>query len=268
MPDDPKPLALVVSPHLDDAAFSCGATMAALKRGGWQVALATAFTASVPDPRGFALACQTDKGLAPEVDYLALRRDEDAAFARILGVDILEWLGLPEAPHRGYDSAAALFAGVRPGDEVAAEVARGLDDLDARLRPALILGPQGVGNHVDHLQVIRALLDRPSLGGRLAWYRDLPYAARSPEARPAPSLPGGLTEAAVPLGRPDLGAKLDGCAAYATQLGFQFEGEGPMRRMLAEFAEAEGRRLGLDRPAEPILARPPLASKLERIVPG
>jgi hypothetical protein len=41
---------------------------------GWEVTVATAFTRSVPDPQGFALACQLDKGLPPEVDYMALRR--------------------------------------------------------------------------------------------------------------------------------------------------------------------------------------------------
>ena len=38
------------------------------------VTVVTCFTRSVPDPQGFALACQLDKGLGPEVDYMALRR--------------------------------------------------------------------------------------------------------------------------------------------------------------------------------------------------
>ncbi len=180
-------------------------------------------------------------------------------------MDLVEWLGLPEAPHRGYDSARELFEGVRPGDEVAAEVGRRLDDLDARLRPDLVLGPQGVGNHADHLQVIRALLARPGMGGRLAWYRDLPYAAKFPEARPSPALPTGLVETAVCLGPSDLEAKLEGCAAYSTQLPFQFGGEAAMRRLLADFAEDEGGRLGLGRPAEAILVPPGLAAKLAGI---
>ena len=80
-PRPDAPVALALSPHLDDAVFSCGGTLARLAGAGWRVVVATLFAASVPDPTGFALACQTDKGLAPDVDYLALRRDEDAAFA-------------------------------------------------------------------------------------------------------------------------------------------------------------------------------------------
>ena len=95
------PTALVLSPHLDDAAFSCGGTVAQLADAGWRSVMVTAFTATVLPATGFALACQLDKGLGPEVDYMALRREEDRAAAVILGVADLRWLDLPEAPHRG-----------------------------------------------------------------------------------------------------------------------------------------------------------------------
>ena len=62
------PTALALSPHLDDAAFSAGGTLVRLAAGGWQVVMATVFTASVADPQGFALACQLDKGLSAEVE--------------------------------------------------------------------------------------------------------------------------------------------------------------------------------------------------------
>ena len=94
--------ALLVSPHLDDAAFSCGGLAAMLARAGWRVVIATLFTRSVHPATGFALACQRDKGLADEVDYMALRRAEDVSAVACLGAEA--WHGdLPEAPHRGYD---------------------------------------------------------------------------------------------------------------------------------------------------------------------
>ncbi|MEJ7637394.1 MAG: PIG-L family deacetylase [Singulisphaera sp.] len=217
-------------------------TLAALRRSGWRIAMATAFTASVDAPTGFALACQLDKGLAADVDYMALRREEDAAFARALGVDPVEWLGLPEAPHRGYNSAPALFGGVRPDDEIWREVASALDRLDRRWRPAAVFAPQAIGGHVDHLQAVRAVLSLPAIAGRTAWYRDLPYAARFPDARPSPTLPGDLIEARVGLAEADLAAKLDGCACYATQVGFQFGGVAAMRDRLGAFAMSEAGR--------------------------
>ncbi len=200
--------ALFVSPHLDDVAFSCGGTFAALARDGWQCTLLTCFTASVPEPQGFALACQTDKGIAPSVDYMALRRAEDELAAQRLGAAEVVHLPLPEAPHRGYDAAAELFAGLRDGDEVWRDIA-------ARLPTGadLVFLPQGKGAHVDHLQVIRAA-EAAGLRGR--HYADLPYDLDATDGDPGPV-------------EPDLAAKVDACAAYASQLGFQFGGEARMR---------------------------------------
>jgi LmbE family N-acetylglucosaminyl deacetylase len=217
---------LAVSPHLDDAVFSAGASLARLADAGHDVTVLTCFTASVPGTTGFALACQTDKGLAPEVDYMALRRDEDTAATAVLGATPVH-LPLPEAPHRGYASAPALFAGVRPDDGVWQDLLTRLRSYDADLW----LAPQGLGGHVDHLQVVRAVtaLGRPTL-----WWRDAPYALRSPDAGRSPDLPGGLVEVTL---REDRGRRGDACAHYATQLGFQFGGEAGMRAALQEWPE-------------------------------
>ena len=60
-----------------------GGTMAKLAGEGWKTILCTVFTKSVFNPQGFALDCQLDKNLAPEVDYMKLRRAEDFAGYRI-----------------------------------------------------------------------------------------------------------------------------------------------------------------------------------------
>ena len=96
------PTALALSPHLDDAAFSCGGLLASLARQGWRTVMATLFTGSVPDPQGFALACQLDKGLSAGIDYMALRRGEDARAAAELGIAPPRHMPFREAPHRGY----------------------------------------------------------------------------------------------------------------------------------------------------------------------
>ena len=223
---------LAVSPHLDDAVFSVGATLAVLADAGHEVTVLTCLTASVPEPAGFALACQTDKGLAADVDYMALRRAEDTAALAVLGAGQVH-LDLPEAPHRGYTGAADLFAGVHPGDDVWRELADRLAGHEADVW----LAPQALGGHVDHLQVQRAVA---SLGRPTAWWRDSPYVLRDPAAAPGEHLPAGLTEVRLPN---DRARRADACACYATQLGFQFGGPGPMRTALA----------GLD---EPLLADP------------
>lgn len=251
-----RPTALFVSPHLDDVAFSCGATLALLAKNGWHTILATVFTRSVPDPTGFALACQTDKGLAPEVDYMALRREEDREAAEHLGVGEHVWLDLPEAPHRGYASAAAMFAGIPEGDEAWRELAGGLRGLLDAHAPNVLFAPQALGAHADHLQVVRAVLELPAAAPPVAWYRDAPYATRHPGSLPSPLLPDGLPEGATDVTE-TLDAKLRASAAYATQLGFQFGGEGGMRETLSGFAAAEARRLGAPSGAAEALLAPP-----------
>ncbi len=214
------------------------------------------FTRSVPDPQGFALRCQTDKGLAADTDYMALRRAEDAMFARIAGVrDVRHW-PLAEAPHRGYDSPAALFAGVREGDDVWRPVADALTALADELRPDLVFGPQGLGGHADHLQVIRALL-ASGLAERTVWYRDTPYAFREPDARPSPLLPTGLQEQALDI-TDFLERKIAGCCAYASQIGFQFGGPDEVRRKLTDFHRQEAAQSGLAGHAERLRMPPHL----------
>jgi LmbE family N-acetylglucosaminyl deacetylase len=230
--------AVAVSPHLDDAIFSAGAALARLAAAGWEVQVVTVFTASVPEPRGFALACQVDKGLGPEVDYLALRRAEDREAVRRLGLGIPPvHLPFPEAPHRGYESAPALFAAPRADDAgIVGEVRTALGLLLAGAD--LVLAPVGLGGHVDHLQVLAALAP---LADPVLWH-DQPYALRL-DGPP----PSGWEDVA---GEEARARKLDAAAAYTTQLAFQFPGqdgvpagEPAMRRALGAVAERFDRPL-------------------------
>ncbi|RYJ03931.1 MAG: PIG-L family deacetylase [Acetobacteraceae bacterium] len=231
--------ALAVSPHLDDAAFSCGGTLARLARSGWEVTVATVFTRSVPAPTGFALACQLDKGLPADVDYMALRRAEDAAACAALGARPV-WLDFAEAPHRGYADAAALFAAPRAEDDVLASLCARFGDL-MEGAPDLILAPQAIGGHVDHVLVALALrLVLPAGAPPVLWWTDFPYALRphSHPARPFAEVMAALPERAV---TGDAAARLAACSAYTTQIGFQFggaaglatalQGAGPVERL-------------------------------------
>ena len=242
------PTALFLSPHLDDVAFSCGGLLAQLGDAGWRTAMVTAFTATVLPATGFALACQTDKGLFPDIDYMALRREEDRVAAAILGVSDLLWLGLPEAPHRGYSSAPALFGAVADGDEVWRPLAARILTLIEELRPDLVLAPQGLGNHVDHRQMIRAVLH--AAPRQLAFYRDTPYAIRNPDAVPY-ATDSAARDCAVGIAD-GLERKIAASCRYASQIGFQFGGPAPLAASLREFAVREGQ----GRPAERFLALP------------
>lgn len=222
---------VAVSPHLDDAAFSAGGFLAGAAARGAQVRVLTVFTATVPDPQGFALSCQTDKGYAPDIDYMAMRRAEDEAAMTALGVEAVH-LGLSEAPHRGYHSAPALFGPVVPGDEATPElVAEVLErELTSGAVPDLVLGPRALGEHVDHRHVRDALAVVVRRRGlTAAQWDDLPYALRL-----NPGAGGTHERLASPM---EMAAKLDACAAYPSQLGFQFGDAAAMKSALRDVAE-------------------------------
>lgn len=242
------PSALFLSPHLDDVAFSCGGVAARLARAGWQVTMATVFTRSLQPTAGFALACQTDKGLGPDVDYMALRRAEDRVAADFMGVQPL-WLDLPEAPHRGYTSAAELFTAPHAADDILPAIRAVLAPL-FNAQPDLVFTPQTLGRHVDHVQLVRAILDDHPVE-RFIWYRDTPYAIRDPHAAPADAL-AGLEEQIIPIA-PTLSCKQDAACAYASQIGFQFGGAVATRQALSDFAHAQGH----GQPAEKLLVADP-----------
>ena len=223
---------LAVSPHLDDVVFSCGGYLNTQARAGTRVQCLTVFTRSVRNPTGFALACQLDKGLTAEVDYMALRRAEDREACRLLDVEPI-YLDYREAPHRGYVSAPDLFAGTHDDDPFDAQVLSG--DIALLLINGAyteVLYPYGAGNHVDHLQVIAAVdplrVRFPAI--RFRQYYDMPYARKFRERYPEM----GTTVPGVVLDDTALQAKLTACAAYTTQVGFQFGDTAQMVTVLGD----------------------------------
>ncbi len=236
--------ALFVSPHLDDVVFSCGGLAALLADAGWRTVLATVFTRSVVPARGFALACQLDKGLSEDVDYMALRREEDRCAAALLSFASVQWLDLLEAPHRGYNAPAELFGAVDAADGVIGEVEAALRALDAAWTPELVLAPQGLGNHVDH-QLVVAGVQRAFGAGRTAYYRDTPYAIRQPGAAPLACVPRGSGRQ-VGIGAA-LERKLRAACAYVSQVGYQFGGAQACAEALVAFARSEGGGVAAER---------------------
>ena len=177
-----------------------------LARDGWDVTVVTVFTRSVANPEGFSLACQLDKGLPADADYMAIRREEDREFCRRSGLPEPSHLDLLEAPHRGYTSAADLFGGIHADDQVTVP----------SFTADLVFGPQGLGNHVDHLHV----------AGAMVQYQDAPYAIRICASSPVLVDTSRVRE-----------QKLWAIEAYATQIPFQFGSVAAMRQMLGDWEE-------------------------------
>ena len=187
---------------------------------------------------------------------MALRRAEDAQACQILGAQP-HWLDLREAPHRGYESAPALFADVLAEDTIQVVLLEQLQQTIESISPDLILSPIGIGNHVDHQQVklaVKILEQHFPAIPFLYWY-DEPYLSRHPSAYPdqveTKHSPGweilalqaarsNATVISIDIA-PYWDRKIVACAAYASQVGFQFGGLEGIGAVLAKDASGQGR---------------------------
>lgn len=251
LPELPPYDDIYLSPHLDDAALSCGGAIAAQVAGGRRVLVVTLCT-GVPDPGGpfsdLARAFHRAWGLGP-AEVVAARLREDERAMAILGADHL-WAGALDAIYRhpqAYNSREALFAEPAPDDPLLADLRALLAGLRGRVPAATIYAPLGVGSHVDHLQTFAAALD--CAGDPLRFYEDLPYVARPGELERRLAALSGNWRPVAPVCGVDLALKLGSVAAYASQL--------------AELADSQ-----LGRPAAPGEATAVMAASLTEYAAG
>jgi LmbE family N-acetylglucosaminyl deacetylase len=250
---------IYLSPHLDDAALSCGGTIAAQLAAGEPPLVVTFCTAAPPACGPFsdlALEFHREWGLEPgEVVAARLREDEVAMAA--LGADAL-WAGLLDAIYRhpgAYRARETLFSAPDPADPLLPAVRSVVAELRAHLPGATFYAPLGVGSHVDHLLTRQAA--QQVLGDALLFYEDFPYVAREG------ALEGRLAQIGVPmepLVRPvgaGLEAKVAAVTAYASQLAelanSQLGRPAPPAEAAGLFADvvaAYAREVGGDAPAE------------------
>jgi len=205
-----------LSPHSDDAALSCGGTLALLAATGRPAHIITVFAGPAPPPEQLSpLARQLHHDWGDLPDPIAHRRREDACALKVLGCTGT-WWSYRDAIYRhpAYDSPEHLFA--PPADE--GPLQDRLYRRCAALRGEILLFPLAVGGHVDHRLLFRAGWRLAQAGRPVAFYEDLPYAAwgEGPVGRlaelPAPLHPQTVE---VEAGWP---AKIAAVSCYSSQL--------------------------------------------------
>lgn len=154
---------MVLSPHLDDALFSCGKFLA-----DHPGAIVVTVFAGAPDVmhEGYN-SRSTGQSYAP--DALEVRRQEDRRVMSQLGATPI-WLDLIEADYSAYRPTTNY------GEQVVAEVSRVISEIG----PASVIAPLGLV-HPDHIAVSDAchIMWRKS---SVNWYvyLDLPYGKAHP----------------------------------------------------------------------------------------
>ena len=172
---------LVISPHLDDAVLSVGGSIAAWSSAGERVIVATVFTDGPP-------LDDVPRSMRALADY-QVRRAEDVDASAAVGAEI-RWLGHVERVfRRPFLPTRACFTTPwdRAGFTALSAVTASLASLDA-LAPDRILVPLGIGNHVDHVEVLLAATEWALARGwrdRLRFYEDF-YAVSTAMRRAHP----------------------------------------------------------------------------------
>lgn len=160
---------LVVSPHLDDAVLSLGASIAGwARRGAARVVIASVYTQGPP-------LDEVAPSMRKFADYTARCAEDDAACAE-LGVEVRRLGQIERAFRRPFLTGWSFFStpADRTGFTGLAGVRRALEPL-AALDPELVYVPLGIGNHIDHVEAMLAATDWVlATGGRdrLRFYED------------------------------------------------------------------------------------------------
>lgn len=235
---------IYLSPHLDDAALSCGGQIYQQTAAGRSVLIVTIMAGDPPAaaPSDFSRALHDRWQLA--TDAVAHRRAEDVAACRRLGADYLYW-DVPDCIYRLepatgealYTSEESLFGAIHPAEYSLVEaLAERMASLPAAGR---IVGPLAVGRHVDH-QLVRAAAEAWR-GAHLYYYEDYPYVQRPGALAAAPDfLPEQWPAEVIPLAAADLQAKYEAITCFQSQLSSFFDGRADLERQVGGYATAIG----------------------------
>ena len=159
---------LIISPHLDDAVLSCGASMAHWASEGNEVVVATVFTSCGDYSDGMNAL------------YKKRRQQDREAIAK-LGCKHIH-LGFIDAPFRNnnyHNFSTILFHHETVEDDfddLKEKIEQSIKSLIDSFCPDNLLFPLGVGGHIDHNIVYWSSLQVAPLVRQLTYYEDLPYA--------------------------------------------------------------------------------------------
>jgi LmbE family N-acetylglucosaminyl deacetylase len=241
---------IYLSPHLDDAALSCGGLIYQERQAGLSVLVVTVMAGDAPsDGQSSPIVRELHArwGLDTNPNPATARRAEDRQALSILGADLLHW-EWPECVYRRhpisgdfmYPSEASLWGAVHPAEkELSAQIAWRLADLSLASNGRVYV-PLTVGGHVDHHLVRQAAETWGAPGGELVYYEEYPY-AEHPQALAAVLGDGeGWQAETVPLGDDALEAKTAAVACYESQISTFFTGKEEIGARLRAYAVVAG----------------------------
>lgn len=236
---------IYLSPHLDDAALSCGGQIYRQTSVGQSVLVVTIMAGDpVTHPLSdFARSLHQRWHLSNVAEVVQARREEDAAACRILGAAFQHWVVPdciyrlhPGSGERLYEDADAIFG---PVDETEYSLIQTLSEWFKEL-PAhgRAVAPLTLGHHVDH-QIVRRAAEIWR-GHDLWYYEDYPY-AQWPGARQQLIADESAWQSQLVLLDGDaLEARVRAIGAFQSQVSSFFQDEADLRQQVLTYAAQVG----------------------------
>lgn len=234
---------IYLSPHLDDAALSCGGQIAQHTVNGRPILIVTLMAGDPPagGVAGYAVELHQRWQLAQ--DAVAARRAEDVAACTLLGANY-EHGSIPDCIYRQDADGRPLY---ETWEQIIGDVHAAESDLIAHISGQLaalpparqVIAPLAAGNHVDHQLVRRAA--EAVFGSKLVYYEDYPY------VRDAATLERALGTAAkiwqseiIRLTSAAVQQKIEAIAAYRSQVSTFFNGREDLEKQVRDFIRHTG----------------------------
>ena len=244
MPWDDIERVVILSPHLDDAALSCGGLLNFLTGRQTSCLVINVYCGNPP-----ALKRSDGSQRTPQRKGYAnprLRRREDIAAMHSVDADFVH-LGFPDSIYRRspltnqfiYQRTRERWVAPRVDDlGHVEELYLVLQRLCLNLGRILLVSPMGIGQHVDHTIVARTALRLAEQGVALLFYEDFPYVVDRAVGSGADD---GPQQALARLGRApatrlhlpvDVEAKASLIGHYGSQIAALFDDDQGMRSAL------------------------------------
>lgn len=234
---------IYLSPHLDDAVFSCGGLIRDQADAGDRVEIWTICAGDPPLGEISAYAQRLHDRWGLGRDAVSPRRAEDVRACAVVGA-AQRHFDLPDCIYRRDPvTGSYLYTG---DDGIFGPVA---EVETARLAPALarswarqipaeaeVVSPLGLGGHVDH-QLVRLAAD--GMGRPLRYYADTPYVFAW-EAEISNLLPERAAVEVLPVSEKGFRSWMAGNAAYESQISSFWESVEEMEGLFRGYADGNG----------------------------
>ncbi len=235
---------IYLSPHLDDAALSCGGRIARETAVGKKVLIVTIMAGDPESDMSSAFIEELHERWQLPQNATAVRRAEDIEACRILGA-AYQHQSIPDCIYRVdpatnqplYPSWAQVIGTIHPLEaQLIEQLAAQFSTLPTHHH---LIAPLAIGNHVDH-QIVRRAAEL-CFGPDLIYYEDYPYALdEAAFTTVIPPQAKTWQAQAIPLSATALQTKIAAIAAYRSQLSTFFNGRAHLEKQMAAFTDKRG----------------------------